>query len=210
MTVVQKLPGTFTITDPDWPRFAMWTSGQVFTSDSFSEPGDLAGRMTDAALGGTPVRWVGDTGIFYSEGGAVAFGDADVAGSVGVEVPADNLELSFTVSGLPTEGFLTIFLLRDTFDSNPHQIMCRISSAGATIIRDERGGDTLLLGSVNGIQPGDKFTIKVEGESITSSRNGTQWMDAQSRGTFDGRYVGFFRGRTTRGGRVDDYVITAR
>lgn len=210
MTVVQKLSGPFEITDPEWPRFAMWTLGEIFTSDSFSQDGDLSGRLSDATLGGIPVRWSGDTGIVYSEGGAVAFGGTDVSGSVGVEVPTDNLELSFTVPELPTEGQFIIFLLRDTFGSNPHQIMFRINTTGGAIIRDERGSDTLLLGDVTGSQPGDKFTIKVEGESITSSRNGTQWMDAQSRGPFDGRYVGIYRGGTTRGGRVDDFVITAR
>ena len=210
MTVVQKLPGPFTITDPDWPRFAMWTPGQVFTSDSFSEPGDLAGRMTDAALGGTPVRWVGDEGIAPVQDGMVSFVGDGTSGFVAVEVPAGQLDVSFTVAELSTEGFITIFVLSDDLALNSEQIMFRLNYQGSAIVRDERWGDTLLLGSVNWVTAGDRFTIGVEGSTVTMSRNGAQVMDAQSRGPFAGRYVGIYKGRTTVGGKLDDFVITAR
>ena len=210
MTVVQKLPGTFTITDPDWPRFAMWTPGQVFTSDSFSEPGDLAGRMTDASLGGTPVRWVGDEGMAPVQDGMVSFIGDGTSGFVAVEVPAGQLDVSFTIAELATEGFITVFVLSDELKVNSEQIMFRLNHQGSAIVRDERWGDTLLLGSVNGVTAGDRFTIGVEGSTITMARNDTQVIEAQSRGPFAGRYVGIYKGRTTVGGKLDDFVITAR
>ena len=210
MTVVQKLPGPFTITDPDWPRFSMWSPGHIFTSDSFSEPGDLAGRMTDATLGGTPVRWVGDEGITPVQDGMVSFVGDGTSGFVAVEVPAGQLDVSFTAAELATEGFIIVFVLSDELAINSEQIMFRLNSQGSAIVRDERGNDTLLLGSVNGVTAGDRFTIGVEGSTITLTRNDTQVMEAQSRGPFAGRYVGIYKGRTTVGGKLDDFVITAR
>lgn len=210
MTQIQIIPGDFQITDPSWPRVNLWRPGRIFTSDDFSSAsGSIVGKHTNAALGGQPVMWEGDTPGWTATGGTLAAPTG--LGSALVAVPGQDYELAMTVPVMPTSGELQVNLRRAGLAPGlgTNTITIRCFASGTVSIRDTYSGVTNQLGSATGaLSAGGDLTARVEGNEVIVEVNGVE----VTRGTtqvLSGAYAGVTVSASNIGAAIDAFAITA-
>lgn len=210
MTQIQIIPGDFQITDPSWPRVNLWRPGRIFTSDNFSSAsGSIVGKRTNAALGGQPVMWEGDTPGWTATGGRLAAPTG--LGAALVAVPGQDYELAMSVPVMPTSGELQVNLRRAGLAAGlgTNTITIRCFASGTVSIRETYAGITSQLGSATGaLSAGSTLTVRVEGNEVIVEVNGVE----VTRGTtqvMDGIYAGVTVSAAGVGAMIDNFTVTA-
>lgn len=165
-TIQNVLPGT--------PRLV--TPGMVITSDTFSVDGPIAGRNTDAALGGIPMNWNITGGesatLIAADGGQLGFAGALVNEYVGFsDVGTNDIRFSFRVSSAPGTGFDV-------------RVQCKYELGGTglyvnlttptqfTIGKTIDGNRSNILPGV-GYVVGDVIGLQVKGGEVQAYKNGS-------------------------------------
>lgn len=169
MTKIQIIPGTFDITDPDWPTFDFVPADGIYTSDSFSQDGPLVGAYTDAALGGLAHQWLTTgNGGWEKQGGIARVISTDYAG---FQVPGANCTSSVRVEGLPnSSASITVSHRRSTLVFSPSAtsyIDMRILSTGGVSLVDRLGGQAVVT-----ISSAPSGTVSV-GDTVALATFGT-------------------------------------
>lgn len=173
MTFVQKLKGNFTITDPDWPVYAAWIPGNVWTSDDFTGDGPLENRRTDAQLGGFSQPWQTIPGAWETSNGNLKqlTGGEDAW----IEPPHRDFELEIGIAKMPAAGSINFALLRTerTFTSTMEQIILNVVPSGYTLAQIRQAGDNTTLGDRSGTKDGSVIRLRVSATDSTAQG----WVD---------------------------------
>ena len=192
MTTVQIISGDFNISNPSWPRYALWRPGRVFTSDEFTTAQSGAGELTDAGLGGGHHPWFTADGWEKSNGLLVHTS----RGNRLMETPSSNVLATVKVSTHDTQhpwsfamrrtgdsiaGGLLQFMvypenveLRETLPGQQYKLLRRVFYA-------TKAGDTLGFQHDGGI-----MTLTVNGEMLASEP-----LSEDVDQTLQGRHMGF-------------------
>lgn len=209
MATVQIIQGSFSITNPSWPRLQMWVPGQIFTSDDFSTAGDPIGRKTGAELGGTPADFLGPAGSWDASSGELV--NTGNNGSVLLEALGANYETSVKIKSLTVAGSTLVIARRTSVDyhANISQLRVEVNNAGNTILRQQLDGTLSTLGtSPAAVSVGDTVTIRVAGTSVAALVNGQIVVEAETHVTGAG-YAGLATSAVNSGSVVDDLILKA-
>lgn len=148
----------------------------VFTSDSFSgASAEAVGRVSDASMGGLPIRWSGTTG-------AAAAGDetlrrsgaANVVYAIGHIVPSADLQIGFRLLTLPTPGDVYIDFRRVSLAQGADGLQVFINASGVLTLRRRVGGAwTVLAQPPQVATPRADIAITATGDLLTLTLRGT-------------------------------------
>lgn len=209
MATVQIIQGSFSITDPSWPRLQMWVPGQMFTSDDFSTAGDPIGRKTGAELGGTPADFLGPAGSWNASSGELV--NTGSNGSVLLEALGDDYETSVKIKSFAVAGSVLVIARRSAVDyhANISQLRVEVNNAGDITLRQQLDGALSALGtSLAAVSVGDTVAIRVAGDSVTALVNGQIAVEAETHVTGAG-YAGLATSRVNTDSVVDDLILRA-
>lgn len=204
MTKIQIIPGTFDITDPDWPVFDFVSRGGIYTSDTMSEDGSFVGAYSDAGLGGMAHQWLttGDGG-WEKQGGIARAISTEYAG---FQVQGADHTTSVRVEGLPNPSMsITISNRRSTFGFSPSAtdyIDARILNTGGVSLVDRRGGQSVVTISSapsGTVAIGDTVALATVGTLAEVLVNGVVVASGQTSVT----EPGYSLIRTTDNGTID-------
>lgn len=173
MTFVQKLKGNFTITDPDWPVYAAWFPGDVWTSDDFTGDGPLENRRTDIQLGGISQPWQTLPGAWETRNGNLK--QLTGGAQAWIEPPHRDFELEIGIAKMPTAGSINFTLCRTerTFTSTMEQIIINIIPSGYTLAQIRKSGGNTTLGNRYGTKAGSIIRLRVSATDSTAQG----WVD---------------------------------
>lgn len=211
MTKIQIIPGTFDITDPDWPVFDFVSSGGVYTSDSFSQDGSLVEAYTDAALGGMAQQWLttAEGGWTKQNGIARSIG----VGIAGFQPPVADYKTSIKVEEFPNlSTSLAIANRRSTivFHGGTEYVEARILSYGAISLVSREGTTARTIGTTeNPINIGDTVTLSTFGTDAEVLVNGNVVLSGSTTVEGAGHSVvrTTYNGTDARTGAFSDFVI---
>lgn len=215
MTKIQIIPGTFDITDPDWPVFDFVPTDGIYTSDSFSQDGPLIGAYTDAALGGMAQQWIttGDGG-WEKQGGVARAISTEYAG---FQVQGADHMSSVRVEGLPNpSASITVSNRRSTLvfsSSATSYIDMRILSTGGVSLVDRLGGQavvTISSAPSGTVTIGDTVALATFGTLAEVIVNGEVVLSGQTSVTEPGYSIirSTDSGTTARTSAFSDYVLS--
>lgn len=160
MTQVQIIPGDFTITDPAVPRYSL---RKTLTSDDFTGTGELAGMLTNAALGGDPVLWGGSTPSGWERRNGTLATTPALGGAGTLTLPGlvDGVEVEFEVSQLPAEtGWMYVSLRASPTD----RVHVGLRGSGRLTIQQDVGGTGSTLATLEeAFTTGDRIKLGVSG-----------------------------------------------
>lgn len=171
MSKVQIIEGNFRITDPDWPKYEI---RKLITSDTFSRSGYISGSLSDAALGGIPMKWEG-RGDGWSVLNGVARPSqknwADEARLVGL--PAD-VGIAFTLASEENASGSLMINLRSSSDNN-RRIRVEINGNGSIRVGEFVGGSQTNLNDyiLTDAGVGDTVAVEASGDTVTVTVNGS-------------------------------------
>ena len=174
MTKIQIIPGTFDITDPDWPLLDFVASGGTYTSDTMSEDGSLVGAYSDAGLGGMARQWLttAEGGWTKQNGIARSIG----MGIAGFQPPVADYKTSIKVEEFPNlSTSLSIANRRSTlaFSGVTEYVEARILTTGYISLVAREGTTIRTIGTLEtGINLGDTVTLSTFGDAVEVLVNG--------------------------------------
>ena len=180
MTKIQIIPGSFNITDPDWPAFDFWPNGGIVTSDSFSGSGGVAGRYADAAAGGISRRWSTSDPetAWHIEGGTATLDDTS---SAGFRAGAFDYATTIKIAALPegaSGAFLGIQNRRTAISSDvlSFYVELRILATGSVRLSVFHAGNMSSVETITTVASactaGDEVTLRTVGDTADILING--------------------------------------
>lgn len=174
MTNVHIIPGEFTITDPDWPRYEYSRSGEVLISDNFTRDGWLGGQDTDSALGGQTATW--DNAQYVSQAWQVTGGQAvwNKTGTVFLPVDRQDYDIEVKVAALPTTA-ADEFNVQARRTTNTQQYVSAVIRGDGQLKIKHYGGTSIVETpySSRRVAAGDVVALQVSGGNATVLLNGT-------------------------------------
>lgn len=186
------------ITDKSAPRIR-----HLVTSDDFSGSGNLVGTSTTAALGGTPMEWVGAAEGFTRESGTLRINPPSRGQEAKLLGLPENLAVTYKVVELPPNGRLLLSVRGINGFAN--RVIMRLESTGALSIENTVDGTTQSLGSVSGVRPGDTVTLTAIGTALTAYINGAPSLNAVTTVVTPGDFM--FSTYPEIDAAIDDLVI---
>ena len=204
MTQVQIIPGDFTITDPNVPRYPL---RKTLTSDDFTGTGELAGTLTNAALGGEPALWGGATPSGWERLNGALTTTPDLGGAGNLTLPGlvDGAEVEFKVSQLAAETAWIYVSLRA---SPTDRVYVGLRGSGRMTVQQDVGGSGSTLASFEGaFTTGDRIKLGVSGGVASVWVNGDP-LPPQTFTAPTPSYLAFSYYPANGVGALDDLVVT--
>lgn len=175
MTTVQIISGDFNITDPGWPRYTLWKTGTVFTSDGFNNPETGEGQLSDADMGGAPHPWDINTSGFTNQGGQLKHVGT---GNRFMQAPSTNMLVELKFAANTAQHSWGFYMRRPgqvfnegwlQFHIYPEYIDIRETPVGGTTKQLARASHTIQAGDVIGFQHFDGvMSVLVNGTQVAS------------------------------------------
>lgn len=212
MTKIQIIPGTFDITDPDWPLLEFVAKGGIYTSDAMSEDGSLVGAYSDAGLGGMSQQWLttGDGG-WTKQGGIARSTSIDIAG---FQPPTADYKTSIKVEEFPNlSTSLSISNRRSSlvFHGATEYVAARILATGYISLVAREGTTIRTIGTFEtSINLGDTVTLSTFGEEAEVLVNGNVVLSGSTT-VAEAGYAAVhttYNGTDPRTGAFSDFVLS--
>lgn len=176
---------------PNTPK--LWLPGdrRVVTSDTFTgtTANTLAGRSTDAKLGGVAESWSASVpAAFGVASGRLVPGALAQDSFAAVSRPSGSVEVSTVIHSV-TGGLIWLAAIRDALTGAANQARLAINTTTAIISITEGGANT-TLGSAHAYTPGQRIAMRVDGLKVEMLIAGavveTQTLPRLIPGTFTG------------------------
>jgi hypothetical protein len=187
----------------------------VLTSDTFTGSGELIGRSTDIAAGGTAMTWAGDANNALAvANGRLTRGANNVNVFAGVLTNSMNVEAKVTLVNLPTgDGiFLDLHRATATSDYTVTRYEAQVIVTGALRLTKCTGGTITVLGeagTIGNAAAGDTVILRYAGGRIILLVNGTTAASVADTSITTPGYAGLAIPQTTTGLSLDNFVLSA-
>lgn len=193
MTIVQTIPGNFNITDPGWPRYKLWKTGMIFTSDDFNNPETGEGQLSDADMGGVPHPWDINTSGFANQDGRLAHVGT---GNRFMQAPSTNMLVELKFAANTAQDSWGFYMRRPGQVFNEGWLQFHIYPEYIDIRETPVGGTTKQLARAShAIQAGDAIGFRHIDGVMSVLANGTEVasgeLTPEVHESLEGKHFGF-------------------
>lgn len=218
--LVITAPGTLSNPMPGNPKLPIRGDFATVTSDGFSGTGRFPGRMTDVALGGSPLPWTASLAAALKVDGGHLTADTP-SGSFFTYVapsgfPDGEVLMEFTVRALPVGASTLVWyidLFRDSASTTSSKLRAVVYPSGVIKVGDNPAGASWVAfpgAEVPAVAIGDRIGIQYNNRSgkLSLYRNGTQVHTSTPGVKYAGNMFGFAGAADVAGARFDDLKLS--
>ncbi|WP_052061881.1 hypothetical protein [Rhodococcoides fascians] len=187
--------------------------GTVLLSDGFSGSGELNGRSTDSAAGGTAAAWTASPAGRYAVGSgrltlAITQNESPAATA---PMPTSDVELTCRVVTRPAATGTSVYLDVRRQSGNSTSIRIRIGSTTVDLRKRVGATTTTFPGSSTSLADGDVVGVRVIGSTLSLLKNGAVVVTVTDTDILTGSLVaiGAFNSAASDSIVLDDYKVVA-
>lgn len=217
--LILTAPSALTNPLPNTPKLRMPGDTFVLTSDSFSggSNGPISTRVTDCALGGSPMVWAtNDTPSLVVEDGRLKYGARTRSSLTWLDVGDIDLDceirVSLTLVSMQSAGALYFDMFRDNdHASQSTKLRATLSSNGWSFQHsDPVAASTTIPGAGMPVVAGANYEFRYNNRTgtLTTMVNGVQQGVFETGRKYSGRWFGLAVGADIPGFVMDNYKLT--
>lgn len=208
--LVLTAPSAMSAPLKDTPILRIKGDRYIVTSDSFagSDAATLAGRFTDAALGGAAQGWAASVPAGFGVAAGRLVPGAQAADSfAAVPLPTGTVEVAARVHKA-SANLIWLVACRDALAGAANQVRVAIDATGAQIVHMLAGYPSAGLGPKFPLTAGAEVRLKLEGKTATLSIDGTRMFVGDLPAPCPGALCGIARSSTATDFSIDNFTVT--